>query len=215
LSLRLQLLQVARLAPRLLGDSTELVREFFRRQITSEGGGRDRAGRPDLYYTMFALAGMQALDVPLPAADVAGYLRTFGEGDALDFVHVSALARCWAFVGADKMPAGLDRALLERIETFRKPDGGYEGNRDAVHGTAYGAFVALGAYEDLGHTPPHVLKLVQALKRLESSDGAWSNLPGAKTGSLNATAGAVTLLRHLGFAVNPDVGRWLLAQAPR
>jgi hypothetical protein len=110
------------------------------------------------------------------------------------------------------MPRGLDRALLERIETFRKPDGGYEGNAAHAHGTAYGAFVALGAYEDLGHTPPRVLDLIRALKSLESADGAWSNLPGMKTGALNATAGAVTLITHLGFPVNPAAGSWLLDQ---
>lgn len=212
MSLRLQLLQVARLAPRLLGDSTDLVRAFFARQITPEGGGRDRSGRPDLYYTIFALAGMQALDVPVPVERVEAYLRTFGEGDGLDFVHTSALARCWASLGLERMPPGLDRALLNRIERFRKPDGGYEGNPEATTGTAYGAFVALGAYEDLGHTPPGGLKLLQALKRLESADGAWSNLPGAKLGALNATAGAVILIRHLGFPVNAEVGNWILAQ---
>ena len=212
MSLRLQLLQVARLAPRLLADSTPLVREFFLRQLTPEGGGRDRAGRPDLYYTVFTLAGLQAMDVPVPAERVEAYLRTFGDGDKLDFVHISSLARCWAFVGVNRMPAGLDRALLDRIESFRKPDGGYEGNASLAHGTAYGAFVALGAYQDLGHTPPHVLKLIQALKRLESADGAWSNTPGAQEGALNATAGAVTLIRHLGFPVNAEVGNWVLAQ---
>ena len=36
-------------------------------------------------------------------------------------------------------------ALLDRIESFRKPDGGYEGDRALAQGTAYGAFVALGA----------------------------------------------------------------------
>ena len=213
MSLRLQLLQVARLAPRLLADSTELVRDFFRRQITAEGGGRDRAGQPDLYYTIFALAGMQALDVPLPVAAVESYLRRFGGGESLDFVHVSALARCWASIGLERMPDNLGATLLRRIEAFRKDDGGYEGDRNAAHGTAYGAFVALGAYQDLGHRPPHLLKLIQALKRLETPDGAWSNVAGAKFGSLNATAGAVILIRHLGFPVNAEVANWLLAQA--
>ena len=80
-------------------------------------------------------------------------------------------------------------------------------------GTAYGAFVALGAYEDLGQTPPHPLKLIQSLKRLETPDGAWSNVPHATIGATNATAGAVTLIRHLGFPVNERVADWLLAQA--
>jgi prenyltransferase beta subunit len=213
LSLRLQLLQVARLAPRLLGGSTELVGDFFRRQLTAAGGGQDRAGRPDLYYTIFALAGLQALDAEIPTGQVEKFLLTYGEGERLDFVHLSALARCWAALGLKRMPAGLDRALLERIESFRKPDGGYDGDAKLAHGTAYGAFVALGAYEDLGKTPPHPLKLIQSLKRLETPDGAWSNVPNARTGATNATAGAVTLIRHLGFPVNQSVGDWLLAQA--
>ena len=62
-SLRLEMLQVARLAPKMLGDSTELVRGFLMRQFTSEGGACDRAGQADLYYTIFALAGMQAVEM--------------------------------------------------------------------------------------------------------------------------------------------------------
>ena len=37
------------------------------------------------------------------------------------------------------MPRALGAALLERIETFRKSDGGYEGSPNLAHGTAYGA----------------------------------------------------------------------------
>ena len=213
MSFRLQLLQVARLAPRLLGDSTDLVRNFFRSQLSSAGAGFDRKGAPDLYYTIFALAGLQAMDAPVPRDDVEAFLRTHGDGLGLDFVHLSALARCWAVVGKERMSRALGPALLERIEAFRKPDGGYEGNPTLTHGTAYGAFVALGAYEDLGQTPPHPLKLIQSLKRLETPDGAWSNVPDVQTGATNATAGAVTLIRHLGFPVNARVGDWLLAQA--
>lgn len=213
MSLRLQLLQVARLSPRLLGDSTGLVRDFFRGQLSSEGAGLDRDGKPDLYYTIFALAGLQAMDADVPRDPVANFLRSHDDGARLDFVHLSALARCWCVVGKERMPHGLDHALLERIEKFRKPDGGYDGDAKLAHGTAYGAFVALGAYEDLGHTPPHPLKLIQSLKRLETPDGAWSNVPNARTGATNATAGAVTLIRHLGFPVGERVGDWLLAQA--
>ena len=213
MSLRLQLLQVARLAPRLLGDSTDLVREFFRSRLSPTGAGLDRDGRPDLYYTIFALAGLQALDAEVPKEKVVAFLLSHGDGAKLDFVHVSSLARCWAAVGREHLPPGRAPALLARLETFRKPDGGYEGDAKLAHGTAYGAFVALGAYEDLGHTPPNILKLVQSLKRLETPDGAWSNVPNARFGATNATAGAVTLIRHLGFPVNDRVGDWLLAQA--
>jgi len=86
----------------LLGDSTELVRDFFRRQLSSDGAGFDRAGRPDLYYTIFALAGLQSLDAEMPQEKVAAFLRSHREGAALDFVHLSALARCWSVVGDRK-----------------------------------------------------------------------------------------------------------------
>jgi hypothetical protein len=213
LSLRLQLLQVARLAPRLLGESTELVRAWLCSQLSPEGAGLDRDGRPDLYYTIFVLAGLQALEVDFARDSVESFLRQFGDGAALDFVHASALARCWAAIGRERMEPGLDRALLARLESFRKPDGGYDGNAALAHGTAYGAFVALGAYEDLGHMPPQPLHLVRSLKRLETPDGAWNNAPGMKIGAMNATAGAVTLIHHLGLPLNPALGDWLLAQA--
>lgn len=212
MSLRLQLLQVARLAPRLLGDSTDLVRDFLQSQLTEEGAGKDRDGNPDLYYTIFALAGLQALDAVIPVDRVRSYLNTFSDGEGLDFVHLSALARCWAAIDRAEMPADLPDKILNRIESFRKDDGGYEGDFKLKHGTAYGAFVALGAYEDLGQKPPDLLKLIQALKLLESKDGAWSNVPKAPIGATNATGGAVTLIQHLGFPVNQSVGDWLLAQ---
>ena len=99
MSLRLQLLQVARLAPRLLADSTELVRNFYARQFDENGAACDRAGKPDLYYTIFALAGAQTLDVPIPADRTRAWLESFEDGDSLDFVHRGALARCWAAIG--------------------------------------------------------------------------------------------------------------------
>lgn len=211
MSLRLQLLQVARLAPRLLGESTDLVRAFCARQFNAAGAAANRAGQPDLYYTLFALACAQALDVPVPAERTRTWLEGFGDGTGLDLVHLGALARCWAAVGG---PAATTRvALLGHLEQFRQPDGGYHAHPAAGHGTAYDAFVALGAYEDLGATPPRVLDLARSLRQLQTPEPAWSNAPGQPQGSLNATAGAVTLLTHLGLPVNPAVGHWLLARA--
>lgn len=214
-SLRLQLLQVSRLAPRLLGDSADLVRAFYRRQFNDQGAAGDRDGKPDLYYTIFALAGAEALGVPVPVDRTRVWLASHGDGAGLDFIHLGALARCWAACGRSGMPAGLAEGLLTRIETYRKPDGGYEGDPQLAHGTAYGAFLALGAYQDLGRTPPQVLELIRSLKRLETPDGAWSNAPGLPIGALNATAGAVTLIHHLGFPVATSVGDWILAQQHR
>ena len=52
---------MARLAPKTLGDSTDLVREFLLRQINPDGGFKDRSGASDLYYTVFGLDGLIGL----------------------------------------------------------------------------------------------------------------------------------------------------------
>jgi prenyltransferase beta subunit len=211
MSLRLQLLQIARLAPRLLANSTPLVKNFFERQFNDQGAACDRAGKPDLYYTIFALAGAQAMDAAIPFEKTREWLTSFNDGANLDLVHLGALARCWAVVsGASKETT---TSILANLEKFRKIDGGYNSDRAPNFGTAYDAFVALGAYEDLAAKPPDALDLIRSLKRLETADHAWSNRPDQKIGNLNATAGAVTLITHLGFPVNAAVGDWLLAQS--
>jgi prenyltransferase beta subunit len=210
MSLRLQMLQIARVAQKPLGESAGLVREFLLGQLTPEGGGRDRAGQPDLYYTIFVLAGLDALQADVPSARVDAFLRRFGDGEWLDFVHLGALARCRAATGQTDTEHAA--SLLARIESFRTPDGGYHEARGSPHGHAYGCFVALGAYQDLAAAQPEPLRMVQCLKFLETPDGAWGNVRGMKQGTVPATAAAVTLLHQLGMPVNTTAADWLLGQ---
>lgn len=220
MSLRLEMLQVARVAPKVLGEATELVQAFVARQFTEAGGAGDRDGRPDLYYTIFGLACLEALQMPElhdPQSAVRTRLRPwlqgFGDGAGLDFVHLGALSRCHAAEGLEGMPAGLDEAILRRLEEYRARDGGYDSDRDSANGNAYGCFVALGAYQDLQRPLPDPLRMVQCLKLLETPDGAWANARQLKVGSTNATAAAVTLLHQLDLPIHERVGDWLLAQA--
>jgi hypothetical protein len=212
-SLRLEMLQVARVAPKMLGESAGLVGEFLARQFTAEGGARDRAGRADLYYSIFALGGLEALQAPALAgrqAALAPWLRTFGDGAGLDFIHLAALARCWAATG--QTPEGLGPALLARLEAFRTGDGGYHENPGAPHGHAYGCFVALGTYQDLRGELPEPLRMVQCLKFLETPDGAWGNVRGMRAGTVPATAAAVTLLHQFNLPIHEAAGAWLAGQ---
>ena len=94
------MLRVARSAPSLLRETADGVVGFLHRQFNGDGGARDRAGRSDLYYTVFALDGLTALNAGLPIEACAGYLRHFGDGAELDFVHRTCLARCWAALSA-------------------------------------------------------------------------------------------------------------------
>lgn len=207
------MLQVARLAPKLLGESSDLVKSFLLGQMNEDGGFKDRSGRSDLYYTVFGLDGLLALQAALPLERVTSFLKGFDDGTGCDFVHACCLARCWAALTTQApvtLPRQTQEAILRRVEQFRSADGGYNPVAGSVAGTAYGGFLALGAYQDLQETLPNPLELVRSLKFLETPDGAWANERSVRSGSTNATAAAVTLLRHLSMPVAAQVGDWLL-----
>lgn len=216
------MLQVARLAPRLLGDSTALVTGFLRGQLNPDGGFKDRAGESDLYYTVFGLEGLIALraDVPL---STAAYLRSFGDRVparseerakgrvmGLDFVHLTCLARCWASLPPRSREEVPREAILRRLEACRSADGGYHVEPGRERGTVYACFLALGAYQDLAKELPDAAGMLRCLQYLRADDGGYANQDDLPLGLTPPTAAAVTLLRQLEQPVPPELGDWLL-----
>jgi prenyltransferase beta subunit len=210
-SVRRETLQIARLAPKLLGDSADLVAHFIRGRLNADGGFGNRAGDSDLYYTVFGLQALVALQSDLPL-ESAAYLRGFGAGEDLDLVHLCCLAGCWAMMPAPTLAPATTEAILARVESYRTDDGGYHASLDAAHGSAYHAFLAMGAYQDLGAMPPSPGRVAASLAALQSADGAFANDPGRPRGSTPATAAAVTLMRHLDMPASPTLADWLLAR---
>jgi prenyltransferase beta subunit len=204
------MLQVARLAPKQLGDSCDLVAGFLLGQMSPDGGFRDRAGNSDLYYTVFGLEGLVGLGVQPPVSQTAAYLRTFGAGEDLDFVHLACLARCWATVSRDLHDVPRD-LILQRIESFRTANG-YNQTPGAPHGALYASFLAMGAYQDLRCEMPERRRLLDSIAALKAGDGGYANRPGMAAGLTTTTAAAVTLLRHLQQEIDPRLGEWLLAR---
>jgi prenyltransferase beta subunit len=195
------MLQVARLAPSLLQEAADRVAEFLLSQLNDDGGARDKSGKSDLYYTVFVLDGLVALKRDVPVDRVRPYLEKQGDGAKLDLVHQACLARCWAslpkgsFTHADK--------LAERLEQQRDDDGGF--------GSLYLTFVAQGALEDLGRTPK-TEGIATMIASLAQPDGGYANNADIPAATTPTTAGAVTLLHHLGEPVPPKAIEYLLAR---
>jgi prenyltransferase beta subunit len=207
------MLQVARLAPNLLGESAQLAQQFVQSQQTPDGGFADRSGSSDLYYTVFGLESLVALRCDPPVEAAAGYLERFSDGNGLDLVHLACLARSWATVARGdwrRVPAG---GILRRIEQFRSRDGGYAQVEGAADGSAYAAFLALGAYEDFETPLPQRSRMTGSLKSLRAADGSYSNAPGAAEGLTTTTAAAALLLARLGEEPPSELADWLLARA--
>jgi hypothetical protein len=208
MSLRLEMLQVARLAPSLLGDASELVERFVRSQQAADGGFFNRDGKSDLYYTSFAIDALTALQSELPAEGLRAYLETFGDGEELDFVHRCCLARCWSALEGGHPEIA---TVLERLEDYRARDGGYNQARDAESGSAYGSFLAYGAYADHGRLPPEELRILDSLGGLADDDGSWANDRELPITNVPATGAAVTVLRNFRAPIPDETGPWILS----
>ncbi|MCX5675940.1 MAG: hypothetical protein NTX87_13115 [Planctomycetota bacterium] len=220
MSLRQDMLRAARRAKAALPDAGAAA-AFVRGQALPDGGFRDRSGKADLYYSVFGLQCLLALDaLDEPAAEAAGYsltcaeryLGSFGDPRALDLVHAACLARCWALV-RPRHPAGradIGRALAERIESFRSADGGYNPVAGSDAGSAYGCFLALGAWQDLGREPPDAAGIVRCVRSLRVAGGGYTNEASLPFASAPATAAAALVLAELGQPADESAAAYLL-----
>ncbi len=206
------MLQVARLAPQVLGESTELVSDYLLSQHRPEGGFCDRQGKPDLYYTIFGVGGLLALQRPLPVEPLARFLSDYGDGAALQLVDFSCLIRAWASLPIEVRPHELDGRLIQRLEQFRTPDGGYAITRGESNGTVYGCFLALGIAQDLGATLPDPEGVLKCVDGLRTSDGAYANGQDMRMGLVPPTAAAVAIHRHLNRRSPDGVADWLFSR---
>lgn len=211
MSLRLEMLQVARLAPSLIGEGVELIESFVRGSQIEDGGFRDRDGESDLYYTSFAIDTLTALQAELPEAGLISYLKSFGDGEALDFVHLCCLARCWSAVGSAKPEKATLDGIFARLEEYRTEEGGYDQAPDSDHGSAYGCLLAYGAHSDHGRQTPNNEGLICCLDALKTEEGGWANDTWMPLGNGPATAAAVTLCRNLRHPIPANTGEFLLS----
>lgn len=203
------MLQVARLAPRQLGESRDLVAGYLRHALTPDGGFPDRAGATDLYYTVFGLEALIALQEPLPRADVTAYLKRFGDGGGLDFVHLCCLARAWAAVDSAMSDAPVE-ALQRQLQRYQSADGTFGQTPHADAGSLYAAYLGLGACQDLHAPPPDPDRLARLVAAARAADGGYGNQAGDRHGLTPTTAAAVLLLHEIERAPDPYLGMWLL-----
>ncbi len=210
MSLNREMLQVARLSPKLLGEATPLVANYLHGLHRDDGGYANRAGESDLYYTSFAVSGLVALQERLPVEALNRYIETFSDFQSLDLVHRSCLARVWTLLPTEGRSPDIRAALLEGGETFRTPDGGYNALPGTSKGTLYGCFLSLGFYQDLHCPMPASEEMVACINSLRTDDGGFANSSDLPMGLTPTSSAAAALLRQLGQPIDPVLRDWLL-----
>lgn len=209
MTIRLDMRNTVNGASGVLGDSAGAVGDFFRRQLAPDGGFRGRDGRSDLYYTVFGLEASLSLGVDLPLDLVSRYLDGFGTGESLDLVHLASLIRCRANLDS----LGVRETAAGHLTRYRSRDGGFNMVPDAERGSAYGSFLSLGAWQDLGIDCPDAEAVTGSIASLRRSDGGYANEAAMTASATPATAAAISVLHYLEMPVPESAVRWLLDRA--
>jgi len=199
-----------------LGKSVDLVRGFLCRRLAPDGGFLGRDERSDLYYTVFGLEASLALNARIPWERVAEYLGRFGTGESLDSVHLACLARCRANMSEARgqvMNARTAEEMARRLRSYRAEDGGFNPAAHAKCGSAYGSFLALGAFQDLAITCPDLDSMAASIQSLHRPDGGYANEAVMTGSATTATAAAIGVLHYLNQPVPESAIHWLHEQA--
>jgi len=202
--------QAARRAPRVLRDGADPIADFLLENINPDGGAKNRSGDSDLYYTVFVLQGLKALSVEPPEDRVDSHLLSYGDGDALDLVHLACLARCRALMKHHPIEPATATAILKRMEACRCADGGYGAHSSAESGTIYHGFMALSTYQDLNAELPNPAGLLACIDGLATPDGGYANEHALPIGTTPAAAAAALVIKHLDRPSPELLTGWLL-----
>ena len=212
MTIRLSTIEAASMARAMLGESSALVEKFIRSKFSNDGGFSDRAGRSDLYYTVFGIETLIALDADLPTDAIDGYLHSIKIAE-LDFVHLTCLGRCLADIrGVEDIDRDFKNDIMDRFQRYRSFDGGISNIENARQGTMYGCFLGAGLYQDMGVDIPGKTGLIDCVESLSRGCGSYANEPSMTAGATVSTAAAITLQHFLGAPIRGESLDWLVGQ---
>ncbi|MEN6306507.1 MAG: prenyltransferase/squalene oxidase repeat-containing protein [Anaerohalosphaeraceae bacterium] len=172
-----------------------------------DGGFRGRSTASDLYYSVFATEPLLTAGGGCDRSALAGYLKTI-DTSRLDFIHLCCLIRLMG--NLNLLDEVMTTRLRERLDSFRCADGFFHHAEPAARGSVYGAFMAMGAYQELYCTSGFG-RLETFVNSFQNEDGSFGNDAQTAMGMVPATAAAMVMLRQAGCAVNPASVQWLLS----
>ena len=186
------------------------LKAFVESTILENGAFGNEQGESDLYKTSFGICLSQLLEIDFPAK-TNDFLRKQGDGEGLDFLHVSALSRAWRFNTKESLEIGSYGSIAEKLEYNRCNDGLWNQASGTAFGSIYGTYLAIHAYQNLSQAIPDEGKISKGLNALKSDDSVFGTDRGAQHGSTPATAMATLLLAYVDDPYDYCVS-WLLKQ---
>ena len=210
-SLRLEMLQVARLAPKQLGESRDLVAAFLRERVNPDGGFQDRAGASDLYYTVFGLDALSRCRKSCPPTQTAAYLRRVRRRRRAR-LRPPRLPR--ARLGGAAPPARRRRSSIACSRASKRvaaPTAATRRRRARARQRLRARSSRSARIRTSAARCPTPTACSTSLRGVARGGRQLrAIIPGCRQASRPATAAAVIVLRHLDAPPDRDAGMWLL-----
>ncbi len=190
----------------------ERVKEYMLNETNIEQGVFfDRAGKPDLYYTMFGLACADALELRLPWRNYQQNLLRYSL-ESLDVIHLCCWVKCALTTLAHRPVSCLSVKLILRLYYIRKflKRSDFSSN-DALLKDPYMLFLALNIHQDLRLDSPQRGTYLKALEACRTTDGrSYGKLESESSeGVVSITVAAILAKRQLGAGVDTEALCWL------
>lgn len=214
MTLREEMMAVARGASGVLGEASDLIKTFLVSQYHPQGGMMNRAGNPDLYYGFFGLECQQVLGMSIDDKSWVRYLQAQEKNAEQDLVHLSCLIRCWANLPQAHLPADLKSHFSTCLMQYQCRDGSFHTLRSQDKGSAYGCFVAMDSFHNLGQSVPEPEAIIERILKVRTPTGAFAFEEGMPEGTTPTTAAALVALASMQYPVE-KLNRsrdWLLAR---
>lgn len=191
------------------GEKAGPVGRFFLERQNPNGGFRGKGPQSDLYYTGFAVLGLEALEAEYDRAHVLAYLRSFGGGEGLDLAHLAVLVRLSRLLDPGFPASDRRKGIAAILPNFHNPDGGFHHLAEQGQSSAYGCFLALGVHEDLDTPLEKPQEVLTFLDGLRANSGGYFNERSVPAVSIPATAAAVVTRHLLGEKENGSAFEWM------
>lgn len=198
------------------------IKSFVHSQHCETGGFIDRAGKADIYYSVFAYTLALAYDINLDIVQEQEFLETWNTEYDLDLVHAVCYIRCYLLLQViqQNQTFGLKldnldsenflaklamnklikkakkncKAQFEIIDSFRSKDGGYNHNvKSADQATVYASFLVWTLFQDLNVGERTLNEISQPISNLQCTDHSFANDASSITGVSSATAAGLIM----------------------
>ncbi len=203
-------------------DALFQIRQFVDNARCEKGGFQDRAGKPDIYYSVFGYTLAFAYDIKLDLEKEFTYLESWNKNQETDLIHAVCYIRCYYLllvleqkqkfnlkVDVSDFDGFIAKLVMKRmikklrkdcqtyfdlIEEYKSKDGGYNHNKkQAEQATVYASFLVWTLYQDLNEEETVLNIITNQLEELKCKDASFANDNTSQTGVSSATAAGIIM----------------------